>query len=266
MITYAQNLEDVVLNRVFQSKPNGFYIDVGAHDPIELSVTKFFHDLGWSGINIEPIPSSFQKFVEQRQRDINLNIGIGTKHEMSTIYTIENAPEYASMSRSVIENASKLTGKNILDAKIEIRTLKDVCEEYVDCYIDFLTIDVESWEKEVILSADWKKFRPTILTIEATKPCGAVIDDWDNPDNAAAWKDWEPILIEANYEMVYYDGMNRFYLRKESDSLKKFFYIPMTPVQDGFRFYSPEKKINKLDTEYEALKGEHETLNGANEN
>jgi hypothetical protein len=81
MISYAQNLEDVVLNRVFKSKPTGFYIDVGAHDPVEQSVTKYFHDLGWRGINIEPVRSSYWKFDKERPRDINLNLAVGARQD-----------------------------------------------------------------------------------------------------------------------------------------------------------------------------------------
>ncbi len=54
MISYAQNQEDVLLNRVFQGLSDGFYIDVGANDPVVDSVTKLFYDRGWTGINVEP--------------------------------------------------------------------------------------------------------------------------------------------------------------------------------------------------------------------
>ena len=54
MISYAQNQEDVLLRREFPDCTNGFYIDVGANDPVWDSVTKHFYDRGWHGINIEP--------------------------------------------------------------------------------------------------------------------------------------------------------------------------------------------------------------------
>ena len=91
MISYAQNLEDVILNRLFQNKPSGFYIDIGAHDPTELSVTKHFYDLGWRGINIEPIPGSLEKFKQQRPGDINLNLAIGARHDIMSIYVLGSA-------------------------------------------------------------------------------------------------------------------------------------------------------------------------------
>ena len=72
IISYAQNGEDIILNRVFMGEKNGFYIDVGAGKPNDDSVTKVFYDLGWRGINIEPHPENFHLLDKERKRDINL--------------------------------------------------------------------------------------------------------------------------------------------------------------------------------------------------
>ena len=63
MLTYAQNFEDVMLARLFQAQSVGFYVDIGAWHPTELSVTRHFYDLGWSGINIEPIRKQYELFA-----------------------------------------------------------------------------------------------------------------------------------------------------------------------------------------------------------
>jgi FkbM family methyltransferase len=77
MLTYAQNFEDVVLARAFEGRSTGFYIDIGASHPEHLSVTKHFYDRGWRGVNVEPIPRAYQRFVEARLRDVNLNVAVG---------------------------------------------------------------------------------------------------------------------------------------------------------------------------------------------
>ena len=77
MISYAQNFEDVMLARVFAGRNTGFYVDVGAADPVNLSVTKWFYDLGWSGLNIEPNKQLFERLAADRPRDINLACGVG---------------------------------------------------------------------------------------------------------------------------------------------------------------------------------------------
>ncbi len=185
MISYAQNLEDVVLNRVFQSKPTGFYVDVGAHDPVELSVTKFFHDLGWRGINIEPVPSSFMNFEKERPRDINLNFALGARHDFKTIYEVVDHPELTSLDREIAEKAARSMKASVRPAGVEVRTLAEICEQYCDGFIDFIKIDVEGTEKDAIEGADWVRFRPTMVAVEATIPM-TIIQGWENPDTVAA--------------------------------------------------------------------------------
>src|SRR4051812_32202488 len=87
LISYAQNFEDVLLRRVFADREDGFYVDIGAFDPVIGSVTKIFYDRGWSGINIEP-GSAFERLKSERARDINLNIAI--LDEAGTLSFIEN--------------------------------------------------------------------------------------------------------------------------------------------------------------------------------
>lgn len=81
IISYAQNFEDVILWRVLMDVKDGFYIDVGANDPIEMSVTKWFYDQGWHGINMEPSEEYFRKICKARPRDINLQQGAGKKRD-----------------------------------------------------------------------------------------------------------------------------------------------------------------------------------------
>ena len=80
-ISYAQNLEDVMLYRALKYVERGFYIDVGAMHPTINSVTKAFYDRDWRGINIEPSPEYFDSLQQERPEDINLNVVIGLVDE-----------------------------------------------------------------------------------------------------------------------------------------------------------------------------------------
>ena len=84
--TYSQCLEDFILYCVFYDIENGFYIDVGANDPNDISVSKYFYLDGWHGINIEPLPDMYQKLLNHRNRDINLNMGAGEKDDILSLY------------------------------------------------------------------------------------------------------------------------------------------------------------------------------------
>ena len=260
MISYAQNLEDVVLNRLFRNKKSGFYIDVGASDPVEMSVTKHFYDLGWSGINIEPVHSGFTRFQELRPRDINLNLAVGTMHDFREIFEIEGYPEYSSLDRKIAEAASVHTGSSIKSGKIEVQTLAAICEEYCRGFIDFLKIDTEGMETEVIKGADWKKFRPTMLAVEASEPCASF--DPAKPLENSSWQEWEPILLDAGYILVYDDTLNRYYLRKEDEHLRIRFAFPVNPVRDEFVFYAQVREAEVLELEKKELIAELGVLAG----
>src|SRR5262245_21135095 len=92
MISYAQNGEDVLLERLFRDVPVGTYIDVGANDPVDFSVTKHFYDRGWRGINIEPGPQAFARLCAQRPRDLNLNLGLAEVEGAACFYELPHQP------------------------------------------------------------------------------------------------------------------------------------------------------------------------------
>ena len=87
-ISYAQNFEDVMLWRALQHVEKGFYIDVGANDPTRDSVSRAFYELGWHGINIEPIDEWFSKLHTHRPRDVNLNVAASAEPGELVIYCV----------------------------------------------------------------------------------------------------------------------------------------------------------------------------------
>ena len=87
-ISYAQNYEDVMLWRALQEVKHGFYVDVGAADPEEWSVTRAFYDRGWSGINVEPLDEYFDKLSHARPRDTNLKVAVAREAGVRTLHTI----------------------------------------------------------------------------------------------------------------------------------------------------------------------------------
>src|SRR5580692_1079228 len=86
MTSYAANFEDVLLHRAFRGQRSGFYIDVGAYEPVDDSITNHFYENGWSGINIEPNPAPFGRLRAARGRDKNLNIGLSNREGRLTVY------------------------------------------------------------------------------------------------------------------------------------------------------------------------------------
>lgn len=220
-ISYSQNSEDVLLWRALGHVQDGFYIDVGANDPEEHSVTKAFYDAGWRGISIEPLPSFHQAFLEQRPRDVNLAIAAGSENGELTLYDTPQVRGWASPDQSVAE-LHRSEGHEVVELTVPVRTLASVCEEYVQGDIHFLKIDVEGFEGEVLRGMDFARWRPWVLVIEATLP------------NSRATKHaaWEHMVTGQRYRFVWFDGLNRYYVAEEHAELLPHFGIQPNVFDD----------------------------------
>jgi FkbM family methyltransferase len=221
MISYAQNFEDVMLARVVGGRTDGFYVDVGAGDPVEMSVTKWFYDLGWSGINIEPNPVFHQKLVAERARDINLKCGAGAFDGEAQYFQLP-ANELSSFDPEIRAHA-EAAGTPVVSMTAAVLRLTTILDRHADERpIDFLKIDVEGWEREVLTGLDLQRYRPTVIVVEATLPTTRV----------EAHSKWESLLSEADYSAVHFDGLSQFYLPNERMDLKVHFQLPPNVFDD----------------------------------
>ncbi len=166
---YSQEGEDMVLNRIFEDKKEGFYVDIGAHHPKRFSNTYFFYKKGWKGINIDAMPGSMDMFSRDRPLDINLEIPVSDKDEVLTYY-IFNEPALNGFSRELSDSRNGLRQYKIIDMKgLRTRTLASILDELMPMgqKIDFLSIDVEGLDFQVLNSNNWVKYRPEVVLIEA---------------------------------------------------------------------------------------------------
>jgi len=167
--SYSQEGEDMILRRLFETKAVGFYVDVGAHHPKRFSNTYFFYKRGWSGINIDAMPGSMAAFNQYRRRDINLEAGVGDRRG-SLEYYMFNEPALNSFSKDLSERRH---GENsqyriATTAQVELRPLAEILDEHLaeNKEIDFLSVDVEGFDLNVLRSNDWKKHRPRYVLSE----------------------------------------------------------------------------------------------------
>ncbi len=239
MISYAQNFEDVMLERVFKEQSTGFYIDVGAWDDVTDSVTKHFYEKGWNGINVEPLPVYFAKHQRSRERDINLNIALLDKPGNRTLFEISGSALSTFDTNHAEDHRAK--GFQVTERQVEVRTLEAICDEYAKdtTQIDFLKVDTEGTELQVLQGGNWMRFRPRVLVIEATIP--------DSP--TTSHDEWEAFILAQGYIYAYFDGLNRFYVRQEESDLLKHFSCPPN-VFDSFipyRTTRAEEKVKELE-------------------
>lgn len=239
IVSYAQTHEDVLLWRALHSVTPGFYVDVGAHDPTDLSVTRAFYERGWRGINIEPIPFYAKRLREERPRDQILEVALGDKPGIATLYDFGGTGLSTIDTDIAKEHAA--SGFPSSELRVPVITLAAAVDGLGNQDVHFLKIDVEGYERQVLSGADFNKFRPWIVLVEATKPLTT------KPSFGA----WEPLLLNAGYHFVYFDGLNRFYVSEEHLDLKRYFSVPVSTA-DPFG----DHKVLRLSAAVEALERE----------
>ncbi len=211
-IYFAQNREDLILESFFKDVKKGFYVDVGACHPHVASVTKRFYLQGWHGINIEPQRNLYGLFEVERKKDINLNIGISDKNGTLTLREYVNNQGLSTASSRIKEEHERGKGNKTEiyeDITMSVFTLETVFKQHKVKSIQFLKIDVEGFEYEVIKGNNWSAFRPEVICIESNHIV----------------RDWRPLLVEQGYKKLFFDGLNDYYVDPKSGRAEKFRFV-----------------------------------------
>jgi FkbM family methyltransferase len=211
-ISYAQNCEDVMLWRALKHIDKGFYVDVGANDPKTLSVTNAFYQRGWRGINIDP--STYNDLCRERIRDVNLEFFASSVEGDVVFYDVSNSA--LSTSDPSLAEQYRKSGESVFERKVPSKTLNQILNDYADGPIHFMNIDVEGAELAVLQGLDLSLWRPWVIMVESTIPNTRV----------PSFEKWERLIVSSNYELIYFDGLNRFYLASEHQELKEAFRLP----------------------------------------
>jgi FkbM family methyltransferase len=166
--SYSQEGEDMILRRLFEGFDKGFYVDIGAHHPKRFSNTYFFYKRGWSGINVDAAPASMKLFRKIRPRDINLEVAVGEGEETRRMFIFDE-PAFNSLDENISQERA-VRGRGIRkEVKVIVKPLRDILLDYApkDTKINFLSIDVEGLDLEVLRSNDWDMFRPQYVCVES---------------------------------------------------------------------------------------------------
>jgi FkbM family methyltransferase len=207
-LSYAQNLEDYHLARAFEGQTNGFYIDVGAGHPVCDNVSCWFYLQGWRGIVVEPQRDLADLYRLMRPRDLREACVLGPAAGEADFHVVERLHGFSTLLPRVAAGAANF-GATFTCRKVTMKTLAGLCSEHKVERIDFLKIDVEGAEGEVLAGGDFARWRPRVIIVEALAP-GTLAENWT---------EWEPLLLDRDYEFALFDGLNRFYVAREEPEL-----------------------------------------------
>jgi FkbM family methyltransferase len=201
--SYSQEGEDMILSR-FLNKRNGFFVDVGAHHPIRFSNTFKFYNSGWRGINIDAMPGSMEVFKKIRQQDINLEIPISDVDEKIKYY-IFNETALNSLNEEEARKKAEIPGYFIKEiVELQTQRLDNVLAKYLpyNQKIDFMSVDVEGLDIQVLKSNDWVKFRPEYLLVEELEL--SIENILTESEVYAFMKNCNYILVARSYNTSFY--------------------------------------------------------------
>jgi len=163
-----------------------------------------------------------------RPRDTNLHVALSDQQGEMTFYEFPESDGLSTLSAEV----RSIHRHQCIERVVPVSTLAAICGRYVTRAIDFLKIDVEGHEYEVIAGGDWRRWRPRIVIVESpTTTTG------DGP-----YQNWEPLLLKANYRFAAFDGINRYYVRGEDENLLCHFRLPLNVLDN----YVPYQHVQEF--------------------
>ncbi|MDK3157471.1 FkbM family methyltransferase [Kamptonema cortianum] len=198
-LSYSQEGEDRILSRIFEGQNQGFYVDVGAHHPQRFSNTYLFYLLGWRGMNIDAKPGSMSLFQKIRPNDINLELPISDSYQVLTYYEF-NEPALNGFCPEISQERDGLHHYRIIKThQLQTYTLSEVLDQYLpkEQQIDFLNVDVEGLDYQVLKSNNWSKYKPKVILAEDLN-----FSFLDNPPKSKV----ASLLFDQGYEIYAKSG------------------------------------------------------------
>ena len=207
--SYSQCGEDLIVDYIFRLrnivKPT--YIDIGAHHPLFLSNTAFFYLNGSRGINIEANPDLAKNLNTYRFYDINLNIGVnGEEGELDFYIMKDNTLSTFSKEES---NAMVKSGNLLAEIKkIKVTTVSNILNKhFAGKFPDFMSLDVEGMDLQILRSINFEKSSPKIICVEAA--------EYSSIGTGARKTDLIDFLVSKGYYEYANTNLNAIMVKKE---------------------------------------------------
>ena len=199
-ISYSFNAVDLIIDYIFKDKINGFYIDIGAQHPIANNNTYLFFKRGWTGINIDLDVKNIELFNISRPNDINLNNAISSSASKKKLFFYHDK----SPINTLVEDVSNFQNATVKEIKtVKTITLNKVLENLsFDKEIDYMNIDVEGHELDVLKGFDLIRYKPNVISVEYLDLKMKYLEFKNNDLSRVIDSDFYKLLIKNDYQFV----------------------------------------------------------------
>ncbi len=205
--SFAQNGEDVVLWRALCNLPSGRYVEIGANDPRDDSITWAFYLRGWRGLEAEAVHAFAEAHRALRPGDVQVEAFVGDPEGDGQVTFYEVPGTGLSTVDADVAERHRESRHEVVERRVPVRPLREILAEtgFDSGDVHFMVVDVEGAEASVLRSVDLTTFRPWVLVIESTAPTTA----------RDVHGEWEKQVLDAGYHECLFDGLSRFYVADE---------------------------------------------------
>ena len=201
---------DLLINYIFKSKKNGFYLDVGCQHPVSNNNTYLLYRRGWSGINIDLDPKNIRLFDLERSNDINICKCISSDISEKDLFFFHSGSPVNSLEKKTIKNKSNFSLK-----KIKTFTLNSILEEHKIYDIDYFNLDVEGHEFDILKNFDIKYYKPRVISVEFIDYQMKELEFKNNNINQILQSDLYKYFISNDYYFVNWSHADLIFVHKD---------------------------------------------------
>ena len=201
-IFFSQEGEDIILKFLVGDKRNGFYVDVGCNHPIYLSNTFYFYINNWRGICIDANEVLCEKFRKTRFHDTVVTAAVSNEESEVTFFISDKVPLVSTMVPAQLEEWKKRWEFN-REVKMKTQRLESILDFHLkeNTVIDFLSVDVEGNDLNVLKSINFKKYRPRYIVVEIHN---FILKDGQQNEVVT-------FLFQNGYELINYSTINGYF-------------------------------------------------------
>ena len=178
---YSQWGEDLFISEYFKKKTKGIYLDIGCFNPFMYSNTCLLYKKGWNGINIDINRTSIDLFNIARPKDINICTAISDEKKIFKMYQDDPFSPINTLDEKFYKKLNKTNSDNSKIIDINSKSIDEIMSiSNLNKNIDFINIDVEGSDFQVLTDIKIKKLNPTLISIETHNVDGSASKNFEN--------------------------------------------------------------------------------------